>query len=241
MCFSWLFLKIDCDQDSTIKVNTSILNTILTTTEQTVANSGTTNVSQVSFVNLINNGTINCPTFSITSGNVQTTAIINSFTTSQVSDISNQISDKIVNELSTEQEQGLLAFLAANGSQVTSDQLNTQVKNSVTNIVTQSLINNFWANDVQSTSVTLVNNGLLEGDNCKIVAENKLSLRVTNIANSMQTSLQQDAFLNQILTYAKSNQSSGTDLSDITRYLIIGVIVIVVLLVVGAILFAVIL
>ena len=239
MCFSFAIIKIDCDQDSTIKIDNSLLNEAINDVEQSIINSGTTTVSQVNVVNIDNasTGVIDCNNLTIGTYGIQTTQIINQFNSQQISQIKANIASKVQNEASAEQNQGLLAFLAASGDQTTTEDVNTRVTNIVVNAVTQDVINRFWATDAQSGRVNLLNYGTIEAENCNFVASNQLNLRVTNIANTIQTSLQQDAFLNQILTFAQTDQRAGTDLSDIARYLIIGAVVIVVIIIIAVLLF----
>lgn len=231
-CIDLFIIKIDCDQDQTIKVDTTVLNTIMNSVEQSAKNEANTGIWTVNVVNFTNNGTDTCG-FQIYQGGIQNTDIVNSFTTDQIAQINTQISDGIKNAIAQQELSGLAAFLTQSGDQSEGADLSTTITNAITNSINQSVVNEAWNTDTTTQIINVVNNGLLEGDSCTIVQQSTLNIRVTNLANNLQSSFQDNKVLNDVLTYAKQDETAGS-FAPLLRALIIGAIIIVALIVIGA-------
>ena len=93
MCLDFFLIKIDCDQDETIKVDTTVLNSIMNSIEQSATNKDRTIVNQDAQITINNTGTgkIICSNFSAVNNLTQQTTIVNKFDNEQIAQITNQL------------------------------------------------------------------------------------------------------------------------------------------------------
>jgi len=239
MCLNFILVKIGCDNDNTIKIVTSVLVDVMNSVEQSNINTVGTDSFQISNITVNNNGTIKCKDgFSIYQGNIALTSIVNTFNSQQLDQINTQIVSKIEDTLSQQQTEGILAFLNSlgqAGSVTNSQDITNKVKESVSNAIKQTAINELWAGTRQSNGIVLNNNGLIEGDACNIIQKNSLDVRITNIATSLQTNLQNEAFLNTLLDYSNQSQTSAS--LAWLKWVFLAIIAVVVLIVIGVLLY----
>ena len=241
MCIDFVLIKIDCDQDETIKVDTTVLNSIMNSIEQSATNKDKTIVKQNAIITIKNTetGSIRCNPLILSNNLTQQTIIVDKFDNEQITQITNKIVDNIKSELSQAQLSGLGAFLTTAGSQKEGADVTTTIKNAVKNSVNESIINDAWTSDSTTETIDLINAGVIESkDSCQFLNSDLLHVRVINVAKNLQTSFQNNEVLNQVLTYAKQNQTTSS-LSPLVKALIIGAIIIVVLLIIGGIIMAV--
>ena len=235
MCLNFFIIKIGCDNENKIKVDTSIVVDVMNTASQTAITTGNNQIETINQI-IINNaatGIINCPNFTIGQSNVQNTVINNTFTTQQVSNIQTNIVDQVKDGLTQSQTQGILAFLnnlTQSGSVINSQDITNKVKESVSNAVKQVDIMKIWNSDISSNTITINNLGLIEGKDCDIVQTNALNVRITNITNALQENLQNDAFLNSLLAYSNQNQDSGV---ISLKWIIIAIVIVIVVIIIA--------
>lgn len=239
VCLNFLLIKIGCDSDNKIKVDTSIMVSVMNSAEQSAVQNGSTSIAAINQINLTNGtgGTFNCGDgFVLSQTNNQTTRIINQFTTQQISNISTNIVSQVQSQLSQSQVQGILAFLnnLTQGTVKNEQDIVNKVKESVTNAVNQTDIASIWNQNTATNVLNIVNNGLIEGSSCKIIQQNLADVRVTNIVNTLQANLQNDTFLNSLLTYSQQTNSSGV---FSLKWLIIAGIILGSLIIIGIVLY----
>lgn len=239
MCLNFFIIRIDCDNDNKIKIDTSVLVDVMNKLDQEFKNQAGSDT--VSYNNLMvnNNGTFNCPGgFTVSQTNDTTTTTTNTFNSNQQSSISTNIVTQVKDELTQSQTEGILGFLDSigqSGSVTNSQDITNKVRESLTNAVRQVNYNSLWTGTSDSNLLTLNNNGVIEGGQCNIYQSNIANVRITNIANSLQSSLQNDQFLNTLLDYSKQTTDTGT--LGWLKWVILGVIVLVVLIIVGVLLY----
>lgn len=244
MCLNFLIVKIGCDNDNTIKIDTEEFVKVVNTVVQSFIAKSDANVETFNKLSIAvgNSGVFNCPGgFNIYQTNQNNVTTVNDINLDQISQINTSIVDDVRSQLTQEQVQGILAFLNSigqAGSVNNETDITNKVKEAVMNAVTQEITTGSWAGAVVNNDLTITNNGLIEGGACNIVQQNILNVRVTNLVTAVQTTLQNDQFLNYLLTYDKQTNTSGLTFNWLT-YLIIGIVVIGVLLVIGAIIVAV--
>ena len=238
MCLNFLIVKIGCDNENKIKVDTSVTVDVLNTASQTAITTGNNQIATINqiFVNNGVTGRIICD-FTVSQQNVNSTVINNTFTTQQVSNIQTDIVNQVQDKLTQEQTQGILAFLDSigqAGSVTNSQDITNKVKESVTNAVRQVDIMKIWNSDISSNAITITNLGLIQGADCNIIQSNLLNVRITNITNAIQENLQNDTFLNNLLTYSNQTIKTGT---FSLKWIIIAIIIIVALIIIGVVLY----
>ena len=239
MCLNFLIVKIGCDNDNTIKIDTQQLTTVVNTTINTIADRAESNARSINTVDVTNNGLFDCPAgFTIKQVPVDNVTTIDKVNNTQATEINTAITDKVQSKLSQQQVQGVLGFLNSigqagsikNGTDIT-NQVKESVRNAVTNSIITEAVNGAF--DVQTLKLT--NNGIIEGGSCNIIQQDILNVRSTNIASNAQNNLQNDTFLNSLLNYVKQTQKSA-DLSWV-KWIFIAVIAVAVLLALGLVLY----
>lgn len=239
MCLNFLIVKIGCDNDNTIKVDTSITETVVNKViENNVGKAGSDTVV-VNTLNVTNNGVFDCPggfNISQTSNiNVRTINKVNEVESAQ---INTSMTNNVKDQLTQEQVTGILGFLNSigqAGSVKNGADITQKVAEAVSNAVNQSIINEAWAGTFDTGTLNLTNNGIVEGGACNIVQSDAFDIRVTNLATTVQTTLQNDTFLNNLLAYVKQTQKSD-DFSWV-KWIFIAVIAVAVLLGLGLVLY----
>lgn len=235
MCLNFFLIKIGCDNDNTIKVDTSIVLDITNNIVQENINKVGSDTVAVNVLNINNSGTFNCPGgFNISQTNNLNVTTLNNINSVQSTEINTNMVDQVQDNLTQEQTEGILAFLNSigqAGSVNNSTQITNKVKDAVRNAVTQELINQAWAGNYGDNILNINNNGVVEGGSCNLVQTNPFNIRVTNLVTSVQTTLQNDQFMNYLLDYVKQTQSSSS-LSWL-KWVFIAIIALVVLAVLG--------
>jgi hypothetical protein len=243
MCLNFIVVKIGCDNDNTIKIDLEEVINVVNTTTQSFGASGDSNVITVQFLKFVNGkgGIYDCPGgFVAGQKNDITTQVINNITDTQAAQIRTDIVNKITDQFTQDQTQGILAFLNSigqAGSINNSTDITNKVKESVSNAITQEVVIKAFANTYTDQVFEFDNEGLVEGGSCKFIQENITNIQVNNLVTSVQTAIQKDAFLNDLLNYVKQTQTSGFTFNWLT-YLIIGVVIIVIIIIIGAIIIA---
>jgi len=239
MCLNFFLIKIGCDNDNTIKVDTSILTTVVNTVIQRNVERSVDNARFVQDLVVNNNGTFNCPGgFTIAQTNDVNQTTINNVNVTQSAQINTSMTNNVKDELTQEQVTGILGFLNSigqAGSVTNGADITDKVKEAVKNAVTQSVVAEALNGDYANQTLTLNNNGVVEGGSCNIVQNNAFNIRVTNLATTVQATLQNDAFLNDLLNYVKQTQKSD-DFSWV-KWIFIAVIAVAVLIALGLILY----
>lgn len=237
MCLNFVIVKIGCDNDNTIKIDTKIVEDVMNSSEQIYKNSVGVTSNAINALSFTNNGSVIC-NFEIYQGNINNTTIVNTFSPEQASQINTDLENKVADDIDQEQTEGILSFLNSigqAGSMKNSQNITKQVQISLTNVLKQTAINELWNTAKGTNTAVVVNNGLIEGDNCKIVQGNTLNIRVTNVANGIQSGLQNDTFLNNLLTYSKQSQKND-DFSWL-KWVFIAIVAVVVLIGLGLVLY----
>ena len=239
MCLNFFLIKIGCDNDNNIKVDTSILTSVVNKVIQSNKERSVNNLVVVNDLIVNNNGVFNCPGgFTIAQTNDINETTINNVNITQSSQINNSMTNNVKDQLDQEQVTGILGFLNSigqagsvkNGADIT-DKVRESVKNAVTQSVVAEALNGTYVNN----QLTLNNNGIVEGGACNIVQNNPFDIRVTNLATTVQTTLQNDTFLNNLLAYVK--QTEKNDDFSWVKWIFIAVIAVAVLLALGLVLY----
>ena len=239
MCVNLIVIKIDCDTDQTIKIDNEALNEIITNVTNSVSIDSSTRISNINSLRVNIGGNVDCTDVNFNQQNNSQVSIVNSFTDEQKATINNDIINKIRNTLEQEQIQGLTAVLnnltqagAVNNKQDLINKITNSVKNTLDNID----INNFWTGINQGNVLTVNIAGNLSGENCNFVQTNFLNARVVNTAEAIQSNLAQDKFMNEVLTAAKQTTDTG-DVSRLLKWIVIGAVAIVGLLIIFAVIY----
>lgn len=239
MCLNLILIKFDCDTDQTIKIDTSELSSIISNVTNSVSNNSSTRISNINTLKVNIGGSVDCNNVTFTQQNNSQVSIVNSFTDEQKATINNDIINEIRNKIEQEQIQGLTAVLnnltqagAINNKQDFTNKITTSVKNTLDNID----INNFWTGVNQGNVLTVNIAGNLSGENCNFVQTNYLNARVVNTADAIQTNLAQDQFMNEVLNAAKQTTDTG-DVSRLLKWIVIGAVAIVGLLIIFAVIY----
>ena len=238
MCLNFFIIKIGCDNDNTVKIDTSVLLEVTNTVVQDSINRFSNTVVGVNELVVNNSGVFNCPGgFNISQTNYENVQTINKVNTVQSAEINTQMTNKVEDKITQEQTKGILAFLNSigqAGSVNNSQDITNKVKEAVKNAVTQSIIDEAWTGDYADNKLTLNNSGVVEGGACNIVQNNALDIRVTNLATTVQKTLASDAFINDLINYSLQTQTSAV---FPWKWLILAGVILAALIIIGVLLY----
>jgi len=235
MCFSFVVLKIGCDQTNSVQINTDILNSVTNTISQNAVNNSEQGITSVQTISVSNNpwalpgctgsvqqcvipAKICCPQLSLVNTLDKSIQILNKFNADQVTQLQTQMASQVQNETDQKIMNGFLNFLAQNGNETNSTELTQHVSNVIKNSINQSLMDNYWTGISENQAITINNNGgTIAGSDCELLNESLLNLRITNVSKALQRAIASDSIINQMINYSNQTGGGGNEFGDLLK------------------------
>lgn len=158
------------------------------------------------------NANVSCGNFSLDQETNSNVTIVSKFSTDTAQQISDALQNKLKEAVANNQENNFLGFLSGHNTDET--KVKDEIKNTLTNKTSTSIINNCYTTKSDNQSVTFIVNGHFSGEACNFKQGSSVSLSQNILFSTVVDQLSQSKILNDLLTDIKKSQKNTGPISD---------------------------
>lgn len=217
VCVSWFLFSAGCENKVESKVinntMTKILNSVTQTSQQSISNL-VTNWQDIT-INNKPGGVIRCTAGlnikQILRGDMK---VINEISSSQASEIKNQLKEEMSNEVKTIAQNNPSLFQSIFGkasNQTSISEVVNNLESEFNNTVKQESIQNIVNTFVNKQNQTINNEGLIEGSLCNFDQDLLINFQANNILKNVQSSLLTNDVFRKIQNNIETAAKTGGD------------------------------